>query len=81
MPHVNLYSLVLILIVGAVGYATVRLYLGKVEESTGHLHKLNDLYLATIKALAMAIDAKDQVTHGHIRRVQVYAVGLAKALG
>ena len=81
VPHVNLYSLVLILMVGAVGYATVRLYLGKVEESTGHLHKLNDLYLATIKALAMAIDAKDQVTHGHIRRVQVYAVGLAKALG
>jgi len=81
VPHVNRYSLVLILIVGAVGYATVRLYLGKVEESTGHLHKLNDLYLATIKALALAIDAKDQVTHGHIRRVQVYAVGLAKALG
>ena len=42
----------LILVVGAVGYATVRLYLGKVEESTGHLHKLNELYLATIKALA-----------------------------
>ena len=81
VPHVNLYSFVLILIVGLVGYATVRLYLGKVEESTGHLHKLNELYLATIKALAMAIDAKDQVTHGHIRRVQVYAVGLAKALG
>ena len=81
VPHVNLYSFVLILVVGAVGYATVRLYLGKVEESTGHLHKLNELYLATIKALAMAIDAKDQVTHGHIRRVQVYAVGLAKALG
>ena len=78
VPHVNLYSLVLILIVGAVGYATVRLYLGKVEESTGHLHKLNNLYLATVKALATAIDAKDEVTHGHIRRVQVYAVGLAK---
>ena len=29
----------------------------------------------------MAIDAKDQVTHGHIRRVQRYAVGLARALG
>ena len=81
VPNVNGYSLVAILVVGAVGYATVRLYVGTVEESTGHLHKLNDLYLATIKALAMAIDAKDQVTHGHIRRVQVYAVGLAKALG
>ena len=29
----------------------------------------------------MAIDAKDQVTHGHIRRVQAYATGLAKSLG
>ena len=81
MPHVNAVSLVAMLVVGAVGYATVRVYVGKVEESTGHLHKLNELYLATIKALAMAIDAKDQVTHGHIRRVQVYAVGLARALG
>jgi putative nucleotidyltransferase with HDIG domain len=29
----------------------------------------------------MAIDAKDQITHGHIRRVQLYATGLAKVLG
>src|SRR5258708_21350070 len=29
----------------------------------------------------MAIDAKDQITHGHIRRVQSYAVGLAKNIG
>ena len=29
----------------------------------------------------MAIDAKDQITHGHIRRVQKYAVGLARHLG
>ena len=29
----------------------------------------------------MAIDAKDQITHGHIRRVQQYAVQLAKHIG
>ena len=38
--------------------------------------ELNKLYLSTIETLAMAIDAKDQITHGHIRRVQTYAVGL-----
>ena len=29
----------------------------------------------------MAVDAKDQITHGHIRRVQVYATQLAQRLG
>jgi putative nucleotidyltransferase with HDIG domain len=37
--------------------------------------------MSTIEALAMAVDAKDQITHGHIRRVQVFAVELAKRLG
>jgi putative nucleotidyltransferase with HDIG domain len=34
-----------------------------------------------IETLAQAIDAKDQVTHDHIRRVQTEAVRLARALG
>ena len=29
----------------------------------------------------MAIDAKDQITHGHIHAVQSYAVGPAKHIG
>jgi diguanylate cyclase (GGDEF)-like protein/putative nucleotidyltransferase with HDIG domain len=37
--------------------------------------------MSTIETLAMAIDAKDQITHGHIRRVQHFAIGLAKAVG
>src|ERR1051326_6296709 len=40
-----------------------------------------DLHLATIEALALAIDAKDQTAQSHIRRVQVYAAGLARSLG
>ena len=32
-----------------------------------------DLHLATIEALALAIDAKDQTSQSHIRRVQLYA--------
>lgn len=44
-------------------------------------HRTSELHLATIEALALAIDAKDQTSHNHIRRVQLYAIGLARALG
>lgn len=65
----------------AISYLTFRTTLGRLEDANVHLRELNHLYLSTIETLAMAVDAKDQVTHGHIRRVQRYAVGLATALG
>ena len=55
--------------------------MGRVEDTNKHLSELNTLYMSTIETLAMAIDAKDQITHGHIRRVQHYAVALAKGIG
>jgi putative nucleotidyltransferase with HDIG domain len=42
---------------------------------------MDRLYLSTVETLAMAIDAKDDVTHSHVVRVQAYALGLARALG
>jgi diguanylate cyclase (GGDEF)-like protein len=39
------------------------------------------LHLSTLEALAIAIDAKDQTGHNHIPRVQIYARGLARAIG
>ncbi len=62
-------------------YATYSRRVGRVQDANKHLLELNTLYVSTIETLAMAIDAKDQVTHGHIRRVQQYAVGLARHLG
>jgi len=62
-------------------YLTYKAALGRVEDANKHLSQLNKLYLSTIETLAMAIDAKDQITHGHIRRVQQYAVGLARHIG
>jgi diguanylate cyclase (GGDEF)-like protein/putative nucleotidyltransferase with HDIG domain len=32
----------------------------------------------TIESLAIAIDAKDQTTHGHVRRTQIYAAQMGK---
>lgn len=62
-------------------YLTFRTAMGRVDDTNKHLTELNRLYLSTIETLAMAIDAKDQITHGHIRRVQAYAVGLARRVG
>ena len=42
---------------------------------------LGNLHLATAEALATAIDAKDQTTHCHVRRVQIYAAGLGEVFG
>ncbi len=39
------------------------------------------LHLATAEALATAIDAKDQTTHCHVRRVQIYAAGMGEVFG
>ena len=39
------------------------------------------LHLRTIEALATAIEAKDECTGDHLRRVQVYSLELAKHLG
>lgn len=65
----------------AISYLTFRTTLGRLEDANSHLTELNQLHLSTIETLAMAVDAKDQVTHGHIRRVQRYALGLSKHLG
>jgi putative nucleotidyltransferase with HDIG domain len=76
------YTFLLIIVpLLAVLYFTYWTSMGRAKDANEHLHKLNNLYMATIETLAMAIDAKDQITHGHIRRVQLYAVGLAKSIG
>ena len=53
----------------------------RVESERQKNAELNRVFLSTVEALALAIDAKDQVTHGHIRRVQRYTMALASLLG
>jgi putative nucleotidyltransferase with HDIG domain len=62
-------------------YMTFRASMARVADANQHIAELNQLYLATVHTLAAAIDAKDQVTHGHINRVQHYARELAVAVG
>ncbi|HYU99833.1 MAG TPA: diguanylate cyclase [Pyrinomonadaceae bacterium] len=38
-----------------------------------HIEEMAKIHMNTIESLAIAIDAKDQTTHGHVRRTQIYA--------
>ena len=58
-----------------------RLYERRLEEQQKQWKKAASLNLRTIEALALAIEAKDQPMRGHSRRVQIYAVEMAKELG
>jgi putative nucleotidyltransferase with HDIG domain len=78
---VDTNTLLIIVPLLVVSYVTFRTAMARVSDAAKHLSQLNSLYLSTIETLAMAIDAKDQITHGHIRRVQAYAVGLAQRVG
>ena len=62
-------------------YRSYKVYLGRIDDEQRHVREMADLHLATIEALALAIDAKDQTSQSHIRRVQLYAAALARALG
>ena len=61
-------------------YRTYRLHLARAEDARVHAESLANLHMRTIEALALAIEAKDNTTHDHLRRVQVYAMEVAKEL-
>src|SRR5882672_2685915 len=42
-------------------------------ENRKHVEEMANIHMNTIESLAIAIDAKDQTTHGHVRRTQIYA--------
>ena len=79
--QVHFSALALILPVVLICYLTLRSSFGRLEDSEAHVTKLNRLLLSTVETLATAIDAKDEVTHDHVRRVQHGTLALARELG
>jgi diguanylate cyclase (GGDEF)-like protein len=65
----------------ALAYRTYKLLVGRIVDQKRHVQEMSDLHLATIEALALAIDAKDEIGQRHVRRAQIYAAALGKALG
>ena len=47
-------------------------------EHRRHVEEMAEIHMNTIESLAIAIDAKDQTTHGHVRRTQIYAKQMGK---
>lgn len=76
-----LIAAVIVLPLLAIFHLTLRASFGRLDDARRHLHAMDRLYLSTIETLAMAIDAKDDVTHSHVRRVQALAMGMARAMG
>jgi diguanylate cyclase (GGDEF)-like protein/putative nucleotidyltransferase with HDIG domain len=64
-----------------VGAELLYLVWSRLSAKTRETAELNRVHFATAEALATAIDAKDQTTHCHVRRVQVYAAGMGEVLG
>ena len=69
-------------------YRSYRIYLRRVEEQQEHVKQVSDLHMASVEALARAIDARDQTidrngcpNDSHIRRVQAKAAELARLAG
>ncbi len=57
-----------------------RIYFQQIEDKTREATQAQRLYMSAIEALSNAIDAREQLTPGHVRRVQIYAVETAKLL-
>jgi diguanylate cyclase (GGDEF)-like protein/putative nucleotidyltransferase with HDIG domain len=62
-------------------YLIYRSARSRLQSKTDEIEALSHLHLATAEALATAIDAKDQTSHCHVRRVQIYAAGMGEVFG
>lgn len=62
-------------------YGAYRRYLRREEQRNLHTEQMAALHWRTIEALALAIQAKDDTTAAHLKRVRLYAMDAARELG
>jgi diguanylate cyclase (GGDEF)-like protein len=61
-------------------YLAYRMYFRRINEVTREAVEASRLYMTAVEVLSNAVEAREQLTPGHVRRTQIYAVGLAKIL-
>ena len=57
------------------------IHIKRLDQKTKQISEASRIHLATVEALATAIDARDQVGLGHVQRTQIYAIGIGQILG
>jgi putative nucleotidyltransferase with HDIG domain len=69
-------------------YRSLALYVNRLEDEKKraeqqrvHAEEVAALHRRTIETLALAIEAKDQTTHYHLERVEIYAIAVGQELG
>jgi diguanylate cyclase (GGDEF)-like protein/putative nucleotidyltransferase with HDIG domain len=72
---------VVLLPVSIIAHLAYRIHRRSLAQKTREISEASRIHLATVEALATAIDARDQVGIGHVRRTQIYAIGIGKILG
>ena len=71
---------VVVLFVAIGGHTAYKLFQARLQQKTKEIVEASRIHLATVEALATAIDARDQVGVGHVRRTQIFAVGIGEML-
>ena len=63
-----------------VAYGACEHFWGPLYEDLGKKAETDQIFLRAVEALALAVDAKDSVSSGHLKRVQRYCTEIANAL-
>lgn len=61
-------------------YRSYRVHVDRLAAERRQIEEMSDVHLSMIRALALAIEAKDSTTEAQMERTGVYAEGLARAL-
>jgi len=76
------FEFVWVLVVAGIACAVAfTMHKKAVRQKTKEISESSKMHLATVEALATAIDARDQIGVGHVQRTQIYAVGLGNLIG
>jgi len=62
------------------GYRYVKHYFTRLHDQQDHAGRMDEIRERTIESLAVAIEAKDGATAGHLQRVKRHAIALARKL-